>query len=310
MPEQKKRKKRRRSKKKIRRIKKTVTIVAVLILVILGILFGKDALTKPGPTVEPVSGGEVQFHFIDVGQGDAALIRTAEGNILIDASTGEAEDQLKAYLDSLGIRDIEYAVFTHPHEDHIGGADMVLLNYHVENVVLPDKTHTSKTFEKMMDAIEKQDCHVVRAEPDKTFKVGEVTFTILAPIRDDYEEMNDHSVVLRADYGSTSVLFTGDAELISEEDMMRRYGTAAGGMLDCDLIKVGHHGSDTSSGKAFLEAVTPDYGVISCGKGNTYGHPLQSILKRYESHGVTLYRTDLEGNIVFVTTGEEPFLKR
>ena len=306
MPEQKKRKRRRRSKKKIRRIKRTVTIVAVIILAILGIFLGREALTKPGPTVEPVSGNQVQFHFIDVGQGDAALIRTAEGNILIDAGTGEAEDDLKAYLDSLGVTDIEYAVFTHPHEDHIGGADMVLQNYNVRNVVLPDKTHTSKTYEKMMDAIEERACKVVRAEPEKTFKVGELTCTILAPIGKEYDEMNDYSIVLRADYGETSVLFTGDAELLSEEEMMDRYGTAAGGMLDCDLIKVGHHGSDTSSGKDFIKAVSPDFGVISCGKGNTYGHPVQSILKRYESQNVTLYRTDLEGDIVFISTGGEP----
>ena len=306
MAPQKKRKKRKLTKKKIRRIQRCVTIIVVIILAILGIWFGKDALTKPGPTAEPVSGDEVQFHFIDVGQGDAALIRTAQGDILVDASTGDAEDELKAYLDSLGITELEYAVFTHPHEDHIGGADMVILNYKVKNVILPDVTHTSKTFEKMMDAIEDRQCKVIRSEPEKTFKVGELTCTILAPIGTSYDELNDYSIVFRADYGETSVLFTGDAEIYSEDEMLKRYGSAAGGMLDCDLIKVGHHGSDTSSGKNFLAAVTPDYGVISCGKGNSYGHPVPSILARYQSMNTTLYRTDLEGSIVFTSTGGEP----
>ena len=299
----------RKYKRKYRRIKKFFITVVVIILAILGFYFGKDALTRPGPTVEPVSGNEVQFHFIDVGQGDAALIRTADGDILIDASTGDAEDELKAYLDSMGVQDLEYAVFTHPHEDHIGGADMVILNYNVKRVVLPNVTHTSKTYTRMMDAIEQKNCEVIEATPDKTFKVGELNCTILAPISTSYTELNDYSIVIRMDYGETSVLFTGDAEIHSEEEMIARYGSSAGGMLDCDLIKVGHHGSDTSSGQAFLNAVTPVYGVISCGKGNTYGHPIQEILLRYEAMNVTIFRTDLEGSIVFTSTGGEPMKK-
>ena len=160
-----------------------------------------------------------------------------------------------------------------------------------------------------MDAIEQKNCEVIEATPDKTFKVGELNCTILAPISSSYTELNDYSIVIRMDYGETSVLFTGDAEIHSEEEMIARYGSSAGGMLDCDLIKVGHHGSDTSSGQAFLNAVTPVYGVISCGKGNTYGHPIQEILLRYEAMNVTIFRTDLEGSIVFTTTGGEPIKK-
>ncbi len=293
-------------KRKYRKIKGFLITLAVILAAVLGLLFGKDALEKQKPVVEPVSGNEVQFHFIDVGQGDAALIRTAAGDILIDASTGDAEDELKAYLDSLGVADIEYAVFTHPDEDHIGGADMILENYNVKRVILPDATKTTKTYTKMIDCIEKENCEVIEATPDKTFKVGELNCTILAPISTQYTDYNNYSVVIRMDYGETSVLFTGDAEKESEEEMLERYGDAAGGMLDCDLIKVGHHGSDTSSTQAFLDAVTPEYGVISCGKGNSYGHPIQEILVRYEAMDVTLYRTDLDGSIVFISTGGEP----
>lgn len=280
--------------------------VVVLIAVIVGLFFGKDAIFG-GNTSDPVSGGEVQFHFIDVGQGDAALIRTEKGDILIDAGTNSSEDELKAYLDHLGVTDIEYAVFTHPHEDHIGGADMVLDTYNVKNVVLPDATSTSKTFERMMDAIEAEKCEVIEATPEKTFTVGELTCTILAPISTSYTETNNYSVVIRADYGETSVLFTGDAETHSEEEMLERYRFK--GLLDCDLLKVGHHGSDTSSGQAFLDAVTPVYAVISCGEGNSYGHPIQAILARYEAMKAEIYRTDLEGSIVFTSTGGEPTKK-
>ena len=293
-------------RRKKSKAKGVAAAVVVLIAVIAGLFFGKDAILggltdKPS---DPVSGGEVQFHFIDVGQGDAALIRTEKGDILIDAGTNSSEDELKAYLDSLGVTDIEYAVFTHPHEDHIGGADMVLNTYNVKNVVLPDATSTSKTFERMMDAIEAEKCEVIMAAPDKTFKVGELTCTILAPISTSYTETNDYSVVIRADYGETSVLFTGDAETHSEEEMLERYRFK--GLLDCDILKAGHHGSDTSSSQAFLDAVTPVYAVISVGEGNTYGHPIQAILARYEAMKAEILRTDKEGDIVFTSTGGEP----
>ena len=293
----------RRKKSKAKGI---ATAVVVLIAVIAGLFFGKDAIFG-GNTSDPVSGGEVQFHFIDVGQGDAALIRTEKGDILIDAGTNSSEDELKAYLDRLGVTDIEYAVFTHPHEDHIGGADMILNTYNVKNVILPDATSTSKTFERMMDAIEAERCGVIEATPDKTFKVGELTCTILAPISTSYTETNDYSVVIRADYGETSVLFTGDAETHSESEMLERYRFK--GLLDCDLLKVGHHGSDTSSSQAFLDAVSPVHAVISVGEGNTYDHPKQEILSRYEAMRITIHRTDKEGSVVFATTGGEPIKK-
>jgi competence protein ComEC len=292
--------------KRRKKQKQTLTGIAltllVTILAALGVMFGPDLLGNE-PSA-PVGGGEVQFHFIDVGQGDAALIRTEKGDILIDAGTNSSEEELKAYLDRLGVTDIEYAIFTHPHEDHIGGADMVLEAYNVKNVILPDATSTSKTFERMMDAIEAERCEVIEATPDKTFRLGELTCTILAPISTSYKETNNYSVVLRAEYGDTSVLFTGDAELDSEEEMLTRYRFK--GLLDCDILKAGHHGSDTSSGQAFLDAVSPVHAVISVGEGNTYDHPKQEILTRYEAMKITIHRTDKEGNIVFTSTGGEP----
>ena len=298
--------KKRRKKKS--HAKGVVTVIMVLIAVIVGLFFGKDALFGgKGPTVEPVSGGEVQFHFIDVGQGDAALIRTEHGDILIDAGTNSSEDELKAYLDSMGVKDLEYAVFTHPHEDHIGGADMVLNTYNVKRVILPDATATTKTFERMMDAIEAEKCEVIESAPDYEFYVGELRCTILAPISTSYTETNNYSVVLRADYGETSVLFTGDAEVDSEAEMLERYRFK--GMLDCDLLKSGHHGSDTSSSQEFLDAVTPAFAVISVGEGNTYDHPKQVTLAKYDAMNIQYFRTDKEGSIVFTSTGGEPIKK-
>lgn len=284
-----------------------VTVI-ILLISVLAFLFGQGYLDgeesqETAPPVVSGGGDTVEFHFIDVGQGDAALIRTSAGDVLIDASTNAAEEDLKAYLDALGVTTIEYAIFTHPHEDHIGGADMVINTYNVKRVLIPEKEHTSKTYQYMMNAIERRDCDLIFSTPGHAFTVGEVTFTVLAPIGSSYKELNDWSIVLRAEYGDTSVMFTGDAETLSEGEMLDRYPVKD---LDCDLLKVGHHGSTTSTSKAFLEAVSPDYAVISVGEGNSYGHPHAQILTRLESCNVRVWRTDLEGSIVFVSDGGEP----
>lgn len=294
-------------KVKRRRGKKIGLISFVLILAVLAIvavenfvpgglanLFGEKA-------VAPVD-GEAVFHFIDVGQADAALICTPEGNVLIDAGTGAAEQELKAYLDAQGIKTIDYAIFTHPHEDHIGGADTIMKSFDVKNVIMPDKTHTSATYNKMMDAIEDSKARVIVAAPDATYSVGNLKLTVLAPLKSGYADLNNYSVVVRVDFGETSALFSGDAEKVSEDEMIARYGMS--GKLNCDLLKVGHHGSDSSTTQAFLDKVSPSVAVISCGEGNDYGHPTQLILDRLNKGNIPYYRTDLEGTIVFVSDGD------
>lgn len=300
--------KKRRGRRKKSYARPIWTTAIILVISLLAFLFGQNYLDgeEPQETAPPpvVSGDTVEFHFIDVGQGDAALIRTAAGDVLIDASTNSAEDDLKAYLDAQGVTTIEYAVFTHPHEDHIGGADMVINTYNVKRVLLPEKEHDTNTYNYMMDAIETRECDLILSEPDYVFTVGEVTFTVLAPLGSSYKELNDWSIVLRAEYGATSVMFTGDAETVSEGEMLERYSST--GKLDCDLLKVGHHGSTTSTSEAFLEAVSPDHAIISVGEGNTHNHPSAKILTRLENSNVRIWRTDLEGSIVFVSDGGEP----
>lgn len=291
-----------RNRRQKRRLIKLTWAIIVIIIGTVGAYFVKDYIGGTGP--EPVSGNEVQFHFIDVGQGDAALIRTAEFDVLIDAGPGSNEDDLKAYLDKHGVDDIEYAIFTHPDEDHIGGADVILENYNVKNVIQPDCVVETKVYQRMVELIDAEGSVQITAEPGYQFRVGEVKYTILAPIGETYSSRNNYSVVVRVDYGETSVLFTGDAEKPSEEEMLDRYRFT--GELDCDIIKVGHHGSDSSSTEAFVKAVTPDFAIISCGKDNKHGHPDQSVVSRYQGMSIPMYRTDLEGDIVFTTTGGEP----
>ena len=293
----------RKKRKRYRALKRVLFAVVILSVALVGLWMGK---THPLVSRIHLGDNEVQFHFVDVGQGDAALIRTSEGNILVDAGTGQSEEGLRAYLDDLGIEKIRYAVFTHPDEDHIGGADTVLRNYDVETVVLPRAEMNTSVAQAMLRAIEQEQCEVVWAMPKMEFSLGNLTCEILAPLGSDYEETNDLSIVLRVEYGETSVLFTGDAGEASERDLVREYGSAPGGALDCDLVKIGHHGSDTSSGQAFLDAVTPDFGVISCGAGNPHGHPAPTVLRLLQAMGTTVYRTDLDGSVVFSSTGGEP----
>jgi beta-lactamase superfamily II metal-dependent hydrolase len=256
------------------------------------------------PITQPAS--EMQVHVIDVGQGDAILLTTPDGHMLIDAgdNVGRYESALKDYLDGLGITELEYFVVSHVHADHIGGADMVLTNYKVNNVVMTDAVATTGVFESMLDAIEASDANVIEAIAGASFSLGELSCKILAPL-DDYSNTNDQSIVLRATYGGVSMLFTGDAEGNlegkSEKDILATYGADE---LPCDFYKVGHHGSDTSSSPALLAAVRPKLAAISCGEGNKYGHPIQSTLDALEAVGATVYRTDLEGDLVFSCDGE------
>ena len=301
--------------RKIDSVIRTAGVVAVvLILLAVGLLFSRKGDSTP--TAKPPQEGEVHFYFLDVGQGDAALIRTSDGDILIDSGTNASEDHLAAYLELLGVQELAFAVFTHPDEDHIGGADRMVQRFHPRQVVMPNLTADSPDLDNLNAAIHTTSCEVIPAAPGTTLQIGGLVCTILAPLPESCGQagcdgslcghINDHSIVLRADYGETSVLFVGDAESTAEDALLRRYGSAAGGLLDCDILKLGHHGSATSSKESFLKAVSPSFGIVSCGYGNAYGHPDQAVLARCERLQISIYRTDLDGSIRFVSTGKEP----
>lgn len=262
-------------------------------------LFGeKQKVADPLPVPED---GEVIYHFIDVGQGDAILITTPDGNMLIDTSIQGAREELTSYLDAAGVKDITYLVLTHPDADHIGNADHIILNYNVENVILTDHVSTSKTYERMLDAIEEKNVNTIIPKSGDVFRLGALTNTVIAP-NDDYDDPNEMSIVIKSVYGDTSVMLTGDAEVESEGDIVKRWSAAT---LKCDILKVGHHGSTTSTTDAFLNAVDPEIAVISCGEGNKYGHPHDETIEKLTAKGITIYRTDTDGSIIFKTDGKE-----
>lgn len=242
-----------------------------------------------------------EFHFIDVGQGDAILIRTPTGDVLIDAGKNSSEEALDLYLKSQGVKTIEYAIFTHPHEDHIGGADMVIKNYDIKNVILPNCPSTTKTYTNMLTAISQKAVAIKEARSGDKYRVGELVLNVLGPVRNNYEEVNDHSIVILAEWGGTRVMLAGDAELEAETDILKKFGNSN---INCNILKLGHHGSSTSSSEKWLKALDPDIGIICCGKDNEYGHPHAEIVERLSKFGVKSYRTDELGSLVFISDGK------
>ncbi len=310
-----------RKRKRYEKINPAVVLVILILILIAYIVMiyfesqnnsdgTQDSHAPSSSSVTVSSGelGEVEYHFIDVGQGDATLIRTPEGDILIDTGENSAEEDLKNYLDLCGVDDLYYAVFTHPDSDHIGGADMVLAEYEVLNVIKPDFEKTTKVYTRMMEAIEAEGCNVYNALPGETYSLGKFDMFILGPDPESKSKFgieldsNNSSVVIRATWGDTTALLTGDAEEPEESSIMKTYSSAHLGSM---LLKVGHHGSRTSSTEAWLAAVDPKIAVISCGLDNSYGHPHAEVLAKLEAYvGDKIYRTDKLGSIVFVTDGE------
>ncbi len=242
--------------------------------------------------------GNLNVFYIDVGQGDSELIEFPDGKtMLIDAGEADSADNVINQIKSEGISKLDYVVATHPHADHIGGMSLVLDKFDIGTVYMPDAEANTRAFTKMLDVIEKKDIPVEQASAGvKIPSAGGVSINILAPNSTNYEELNDYSAVIKLTYGSTSFLFMGDAEKLSEDEI-----TAD---VSCDVIKVGHHGSKTSSSADFVKRTKAKYAVISAGEGNSYGLPKENIVKRWKSSGAEVIRTDEDGTIIFTSDGK------
>ena len=241
--------------------------------------------------------GELRVSFIDVGQGDSEFIELPNGEtLLIDAGTNETGADVVNYIESLGYSSIDYVVGTHPHEDHIGGLDDVIRTFDVESVYMPKVTADTKTFEDVLDAVAEKGLSINTAKAGVSIVDGEdLSVKMLAPVLDEYDNTNDYSAVIRIVYDDTSFIFMGDAEQYAEDLIT--------GDVDSDVLKVGHHGSSTSTGEAFLERVSPSYAVISCGFDNSYGHPHTETIEKLG--GIPVFRTDEMGTIVATSEGSE-----
>lgn len=240
----------------------------------------------------------LKVHFIDVGQADCIFIETSDKNLLIDAGNNSDSDFIINYIKALGINKIDNIIGTHPHSDHIGSMDSVINTFEISKIYLPKVTTTTKTFEDLLSAIEAKSKTITPASAGMNIDLGEnITATVLAPNGTLYDDLNNYSVVVRLVFGNTSFLFTGDAEDISENEMLsHKYNVKS------DVLKVGHHGSSSSTSTSFLAAVSPSYAIISVGE-NDYGHPTQETLDKLTKSKVQVFRTDEAGSIVSTSNG-------
>jgi competence protein ComEC len=241
----------------------------------------------------------LEVHYIDVGQGDSIFVSANGESMLIDAGENNKGSDVLEYLNDLGITDLNYVIGTHPHSDHIGGLDTVIRSLPVDNIIMPDVTHTTKTFEELLDAIEEKDLGITKAVVGDEYQLGNASFQIIAPNSINYNELNDYSVTIKLTYNDNEFLFPGDSEKLSEEEMLSN-----GIDLSSDVLKLGHHGSSSSSSSDFLDAVNPEYAVISVGADNKYGHPHEETLKAMADREIKVYRTDQQGTIVFTSDGQ------
>ncbi len=259
----------------------------------------------PEPGRDPDSGTADEtlgVHFIDVGQGDAILLETPNVVILVDGGVRTAGEIVVQYLVDRGIREIDLIIATHPHADHIGGLIEVLRSFKVHHVIDSGVAHTTVTFGDYLTEVERQVAagHMTYETPqDQVLSWGQLTLAVLGPAPGvDLASLNDNSVVARVDFGDTSFLLTGDAEAAAENHLLQR-----GVRLQADVLKVGHHGSRTSTTAPFLAAVRPAYAVIQVGEGNRYGHPTADVLERLHRAGALIFRNDLQGTLVFESDG-------
>lgn len=238
-----------------------------------------------------------EVHYIDVGQGDSSLILCDGEAMLIDGGEADQSSKIYAYLENHGVDYLDCIVATHAHSDHIGGLSGALNYAAVGTALCPVTSYDSKTFDSFTKYLGKQGVSITVPQPGDAFNLGSALVEIMGP-QENYDDANDTSIVLKITYGATAFLFTGDAERASEADILD-----AGYDLSATVLKVGHHGSDSSTSYPFLREIMPDYAVIQVGKGNSYGHPAEDTLSRLRDAGVKVYRNDLQGTIICTSDG-------
>ncbi len=251
----------------------------------------ENVIIKTGETITEdfISNNNTSLktYFLNVGQADSILIQNNEKNMLIDAGNNEDGEMLVNNLKQLNVEKIDYLIGTHPHEDHIGGMDNIINNFEIGTIYMPNVQTNTKTFEDVLDAVSNKNLKIETPKVNDTFLLGEANCKILS-VTDDEDNLNQSSIVIQLNFKDLSYLFMGDAEKEIEESI---------DVGKVNILKVGHHGSDTSSSLDFINKIAPEVSIISVGKDNSYGHPSDDVIKRLENIGSKVYRTDEVGNI-------------
>ncbi len=287
-------------------VKAVITAAFVLVCLAISFISGAPSWGDISKKAELNSGviakdGNFYVHYIDVGQADCELMTCGDETVMIDAGETDSYNTIDSYLKLNNVSQIDYLILTHAHADHIGSADDIINNYDVENVIMTrlteENTPTSDVYAKLLDALSNSEAKVYAANAGDVYSLQNFSFEILGPVK-DYNELNNTSVVVKAAFGNVKFLFEGDAESKSEKDIL-----AAGYDVSADVIKLGHHGSRTSSDLDYLRAVNPQAAIISCGENNSYKHPHPETIAKLDSLSIPYYRTDVRGNIVVECDG-------
>ncbi len=292
------------------KIKKTILTLTIMIIFVLSLLG-----CSSNQVVEQINSfaqnnieettnieGNMVVNYIDVGQADSILVEVGSKKLLIDAGTTEAGEKVAKFLDDKNIKKIDYIIATHPHEDHIGGMSYIIDNFDIGKIYSPKVTTTTNTYENMISSLKKKSLKIttLKGGEDPGIDLDGAKIEVFSPNAAKYEDLNNYSPIIKIKYGEKSFLFTGDAEKEIENEVIDKNVD-----LKSDVLKVGHHGSASSTTQEFLNEVSPSIAVISVGKNNTYKHPGEKTLTRLEKKNIKIYRTDIDGDIILFTDGSK-----
>nr|WP_300349477.1 ComEC/Rec2 family competence protein [Clostridium sp.] len=243
---------------------------------------------------------ELKVTYLNVGQGDSELVEVNGKTMLIDAGPNSNANELVKDLKERGIKTIDIAIATHPHEDHIGGMDEVLENFDVKSFYAPKVAHTTKTYENMLKAIKNEGIKLKQIKEGTKLDLGKgVDIEVYTPVKSSYDDLNNYSPIMKISYGKTAFMFTGDAEKEAEQEALKEHKN-----LKANVLKLGHHGSNSSTSEPFLKAVDPSIAIVSCAKNNKYGHPHKETMTKLKNSKVKVYETFKDGDITITSNGK------
>ena len=284
-----------------RKFERGILCFAAMLILLTGCT-GTQNSAGPGSSEELPEGSYLRVDFVDVGQADFIVVECDGEYMTIDGGNGEDSRIVYSHLKNRGIEKVDTVVITHPHEDHYGGVATIFDIAEVERVYCPNIDCDTYAFRNLLDAIANEGLEVTKPILGEFFSIGSAMVQVIGPVKTEYDDVNDTSLVLRLTYGETSFLFTGDAEEISEKDIL-----ASGFDVSADVLKVGHHGSYSSTSYLWLKTVAPKYAVISSSRKDRpeYNHPHEVVVSRLRDADVSVYRTDLQGTVTCITFGDE-----